>query len=376
MDNLLAILTPTFPLLLLSLLLLTHHLHPFSQAQAINNNNNSSSSDSRRLVRAGHCPDMVMGEGGRYWSGRARSVLECLARCGPDGRCLAIVFHGVTHECHHCNDTARLDCSNMVQGAAGMKYYETKVICEKTEEQPGPGGVCVCADGYRGNPCKPYIGDCSEGYSTGQFTENKVYRIQPRLSAGSFLARCKNMTNKRTYIMERSANTLNFNTTYADYVAGFGNPAGDHWLGLDRVYELTNSKTYELRIFCKLQNKSLSFMQYQQFNISSKEDGYRLWFNLTFADTYLLGDCFTPLWKSQFSAMDHDKDEDDTVNCAAKHGGGWWFRGKNCSTCNPTGPLLKPNNGKKSGVDAEAFWTQNLGDSVPFKIAMFLVSED
>ena len=32
------------------------------------------------------------------------------------------------------------------------------IVCEKYGEAPGPGGVCVCAEGFRGDPCAPYIG--------------------------------------------------------------------------------------------------------------------------------------------------------------------------------------------------------------------------
>ncbi|KAK7113287.1 hypothetical protein V1264_012599 [Littorina saxatilis] len=115
-------------------------------------------------------------------------------------------------------------------------------------------------------------------------------------------------------------------------------------------------------------------MQYQNFRISDEASGYRMYFNQTTNDTYLLGDCFSALYGAQFSAYDNDNDEDGGVNCAQNHEGGWWFRGGACSTCNPTGPLLQPAGGRRTGVDAEIFWTEDLDDLVPFKMTMFLTS--
>ncbi|XP_076452037.1 uncharacterized protein LOC143287687 [Babylonia areolata] len=366
-----AIFLPTLffllPLLLLPLLLLSQ-----AQVSAVSS---SATGHNKRLVRADHCPGQVMGWTGRNGTTRARSLLECLAHCGPHDQCLSIVFDASSRECSLCSDISRMDCSNMVDAQQpDMIFYETEVICEKEEEVPGPGGVCVCAEGYRGNPCAPYIGDCQEGYSKGNFSGHGVYTIHPLLSAAPFPVYCKQMTNNvRTYILDRRANKVDFNRSYADYQAGFGQLSGDHWLGLDKVYELTNSKTYELRVSAKLKNGSNLYMQYQEFNVSGREDGYRLLFNKSFAGVYLLGDCFSPLWGSRFSTPDHDQDEADAVNCAARHGGGWWFRGDNCSTCNPTGPLLKPSSGFRTGLDAEAFWSEDLGDLALYRMTMFLV---
>ena len=131
-----------------------------------------------------------------------------------------------------------------------------------------------------------------------------------------------------------------------------------------------------MRITAKLQNGSNLFMQYQHFTISDADSGYRLYFNQTkLNETYLLGDCFSALYGAQFSAFNRDRDEADDVNCAARHGGGWWFRGSECSTCNPTGPLRPPaaDGVTRSGVDDEAFWKENMGDLAMRKISMYLV---
>lgn len=139
-----------------------------------------------------------------------------------------------------------------------------------------------------------------------------------------------------------------------------------------QIYQLTNSKTYELRVTATLQNKSTVFQQYQEFNISDAASGYRLYFNRN-VSTYLLGDCFTPLLGAPFSAYDNDNDGDTSVNCALQYAAGFWFVGRNCSTCNPMGPLPQPTTGVRLGVPNEAFWTNNLGKAAVFRLNMFLV---
>ena len=144
-----------------------------------------------------------------------------------------------------------------------------------------------------------------------------------------------------------------------------------------QVYQLTNSKQYELRIAVQFYNDTSDkvFMLYQLFNISDAASGYRLFANQTNNETYRLGDCFAALYGARFSAFDNDNDEDAAVNCAAKHQGGWWFRGSGCSTCNPTGPLLppSPDGVTRTGVDGEAFWTDKMGDLAVKKLSMYLV---
>ncbi|PVD24962.1 hypothetical protein C0Q70_15458 [Pomacea canaliculata] len=87
-----------------------------------------------------------------------------------------------------------------------------------------------------------------------------------------------------------------------------------------------------------------------------------------------VGDCLSDLRGANFSTYDSDNDGDSSVNCASRHSGGWWFRGNTCSTCNPTGQLLQPANGMRTGVDSEVFWIKDLGDVVPSRIRFSLAN--
>ena len=77
--------------------------------------------------------------------------------------------------------------------------------------------------------------DCTEGFRKGLFQGKGVYMIHPILAKDPFPVYCKDMSNVRTYIMDRRKNDISFNRNFSDYQAGFGGVDGDHWLGLDKV---------------------------------------------------------------------------------------------------------------------------------------------
>ncbi|KAK7116410.1 microfibril-associated glycoprotein 4-like [Littorina saxatilis] len=339
---------------------------------------NTAQVEEKRLSRSDRCPGLVISQTHCYRTLEVRSLLECGMHCRPDSPCQSVSFDGTMELCYLCNATSGVNCSNMERGVnKNTKYFESEIKCEETGQTMGPDGECVCAEGFRGKPCAPYNGDCKDLYDKGIYTTPGEYTIHPLLSDQPFSVYCKKLTNNnntRTNVLVRSSDTTSFNRNFSEYQAGFGDLENDHWLGLEKLYQLTNSRSYELRVSCRLENGSNVFMLYQHFQITGSADGYRMLFRQTRDNsTYFLGDCFTPLLGAKFSAYDNDNDENNKVNCAEKHEGGWWFRGENCSTCNPTGPLLKSPNGTREGIDAEAFWTHDLGDAALYVIYMYLI---
>ena len=49
-------------------------------------------------------------------------------------------------------------------------------------------------------------------------------------------------------VQRRVDGCLNFYRDWAEYKAGFGDPAGEFWLGNDKLHELTKDGDYRLRI--------------------------------------------------------------------------------------------------------------------------------
>lgn len=89
--------------------------------------------------------------------------------------------------------------------------------------------------------CKSVPEDCREIQKRGYNTSG-IYRIQPRLSLQSFLVWCElsDYGGGWTYVVNRFDGSQNFYLKWTDYKQGFGNLSGEHWIGLDHLYELTS----------------------------------------------------------------------------------------------------------------------------------------
>ncbi|XP_043209075.1 angiopoietin-related protein 7-like [Amphibalanus amphitrite] len=108
-----------------------------------------------------------------------------------------------------------------------------------------------------------------------------------------------------------------------DYKDGFGNVTKEFWWGLEHVYQLTSSgRRYELRIDLEAFDGNRSYATYQQFRISSEEDGY------TLSCTDYSGTAGGGLrWNvnEKFSTRDRDQDGWSAVHCAQSRQGPWWY---------------------------------------------------
>nr|KAG5702731.1 hypothetical protein BaRGS_003605 [Batillaria attramentaria] len=180
-------------------------------------------------------------------------------------------------------------------------------------------------------------------------------------------------------ICARTVPTLNFNRSWQDYKNGFGSFSSNdfnHWLGLEKVHLLTNNRAYQLRFSMSIQNNTLYFGVYPNFVVSSEASGYA--FSLSTPPDFPLLDCLSPLEGAPFSTYDNDNDGETSVNCAQRHGGGFWFKGPECSTiCNVFGQLLQPADDSRSGIPDEVFWSMRYVavELAPKKMFLYLISK-
>ncbi|CAL1542727.1 unnamed protein product [Lymnaea stagnalis] len=124
-----------------------------------------------------------------------------------------------------------------------------------------------------------------------------------------------------TVIQKRTQGNENFTRGWEYYAHGFGHPVRDYWIGNDVIHALTSQGKYELRIVMEDTFSETWEARYELFNISSKEDDYRL---------YVAGyqgnatDSLSASTRAQFSTYDRDSDSGSS-HCARYNGGGWWY---------------------------------------------------
>ncbi|XP_077378592.1 fibrinogen C domain-containing protein 1 isoform X2 [Festucalex cinctus] len=182
--------------------------------------------------------------------------------------------------------------------------------------------------------------DCSEVMAAGN-SRDGVYSIFPVHQPDGFMVYCDLSTDAGgwTVIQRRQDGSVNFFRDWDAYRDGFGTTTGEHWLGLQKIYALTRSGGYELRIDMADFDNATAFAHYAQFSVgrdsvNPEEDGYPL-----LVDRYsgTAGDSLLKHSGMQFTTKDRDRDQSEN-NCATYYQGAWWYR--NCHTSNLNGQYL------------------------------------
>ncbi|KAH3791950.1 hypothetical protein DPMN_145440 [Dreissena polymorpha] len=147
--------------------------------------------------------------------------------------------------------------------------------------------------------------------------------------------------NKGWLVIQRRMNgSEDFNRSWADYKAGFGNVKGDFWLGNEFIYQLTKEKPRELRIDIEAFDGLKRYALYSAFSILSESRKYNLYVAGYNGDA---GDSLERDHNNHnnqpFSTFDVDNDRSSTTCCACKYEGGWWYR--SCLNVNLNGKYFK-----------------------------------
>ncbi|XP_040494040.1 angiopoietin-4 isoform X3 [Ursus maritimus] len=77
-----------------------------------------------------------------------------------------------------------------------------------------------------------------------------------------------------TLIQRRENGTVNFQRNWRDYKQGFGDLAGEHWLGNEVVHQLTSRAAYSLRVELQDWEGNEAYAQYEHFQLGSEGQLY------------------------------------------------------------------------------------------------------
>ncbi|XP_026321180.1 fibrinogen C domain-containing protein 1-A-like isoform X2 [Hyposmocoma kahamanoa] len=191
---------------------------------------------------------------------------------------------------------------------------------------------CDCKSG-RVDRSERYPTDCHEIQMQG-FNVSGIYKIKPD-DMEPFYVLCDLTTagGGWTVLQNRFDGSQDFYKSWNDYKNGFGNLAGEFWLGLEKLNYLTNQKLYELRIEMETQHGQEAYAGFSVFTVGPELEGYRISTLGTYYGT--AGDSLSYHAGQKFSTMDSDNDEWKDGGCAIEHGGAWWY--KECDKSNLNG---------------------------------------
>ena len=129
-----------------------------------------------------------------------------------------------------------------------------------------------------------------------------------------------------TVFQKRKNSLLKFDRSWLSYVAGFGDPSWEYWLGVERIHCLTAAVfRAELRVdLCDFEGNK-KYAQYNFFSVNNNLTDYRMNFGTYTGDAGDALDCGGGGYHNgkHFSTFNRDNDGDSTRNCAREYWSGW-----------------------------------------------------
>ncbi|TNN45351.1 Tenascin-N [Liparis tanakae] len=121
-------------------------------------------------------------------------------------------------------------------------------------------------------------------------------------------------------LQRRTSGKLDFMKRWRQYIAGFGNMTDEFWIGLDKIYELTNTPTQcELRFDLGV-GAERAYAVYDDFKIAPVKQKFKITIG-NYSGT--AGDAMTYHQGRPWTTVDNDNDI-ALGNCALVHRGAWW----------------------------------------------------
>ena len=185
--------------------------------------------------------------------------------------------------------------------------------------------------------------DCNEAYLNG-CKKDGVYTIDPGCGK-PFNVFCDMKNGGWTVFQSRMDGSVDFFRNWTDYVAGFGQLKGEHWLGLEKLVCLTTRRPRtELRVDLADYKGKYKYAKYSFFSVGNSGTNYSL--NIA-GYTGTAGDSLDVHNGMQFSTKDRDNDQ-HFQSCAITRQGAWWYN--SCDKSNLNGPYRSGQSGPQGVV--------------------------
>lgn len=108
---------------------------------------------------------------------------------------------------------------------------------------------------------------------------SNVFMIRPPVANTlPFLAYCEQnfLGGSWIVIQRRYDGLLDFHRNWLEYKEGFGDPEGEHWMGLDKIHKITRSGDHELLIVLKDFDGMVKMALYDRFDVDNEGAKYKL----------------------------------------------------------------------------------------------------
>ena len=170
------------------------------------------------------------------------------------------------------------------------------------------------------------------------YAPSGVYKMSKGSFDNSVKVYCDMVTKEGGWIViqrNKKDSQLNFNKNWTDYEEGFGNLNKEFSCGLKELHCMTQRGQWEMRVDYQKNEKTWSYLHYNQFSVGSASEEYPLTVGgFTGVGTDWFATHAHPLNGMKFSTPDNDNDKykNANFNCAANTRSGWWHN--NCFDIN------------------------------------------
>uniref|UniRef100_A0A673J3P7 Angiopoietin-related protein 1-like n=1 Tax=Sinocyclocheilus rhinocerous TaxID=307959 RepID=A0A673J3P7_9TELE len=164
--------------------------------------------------------------------------------------------------------------------------------------------------------------DCLQAMQAGHSTSG-TYLLKPDGTETPVQAWCEHDVDRGgwTLIQRRKDGSVNFFRNWDSYKKGFGDVDGEHWLGLENIYNLGKQEDYKLLVELEDWMGKKVYAAYSSFHLEPESQAYRLRLGTYQGNA---GDSLSSHNGKQFTTLDHDNDA-FSGNCAHFHKAGWWY---------------------------------------------------
>ncbi|XP_071615855.1 angiopoietin-4 isoform X1 [Heliangelus exortis] len=215
----------------------------------------------------------------------------------------------------------------------------------------GTGGLCHLTIPSATAPLprqEQLFQDCAEVRLAG-IRASGVYTLHIANLSEPKKAYCDMETDRGgwTVIQLRTNGSLSFQRGWKEYKQGFGDAAGEYWLGNEAVHLLTSQAPYTLRVELRDWEGGQVYAHYGKFQLGSERQLYRL--SLQNYSGTAGQQSGLALQGTRFSTRDADNDN-CLCKCAQMLSGGWWFDACGLSNLNGIYYPARHNIRKLNGI--------------------------
>ncbi|XP_076071899.1 fibrinogen-like protein A [Mytilus galloprovincialis] len=249
----------------------------------------------------------IISSGASMVTTKAKSGFECAITCTNDDNCCSCSYNKDLEQC-------QLSCSC----SPSMELHNGTFTFIKTPQPVFSVPVTDCSELPAGTKSGVYCIQPEKGYEIAVYCDMDI-------DDGGW-----------TTIQRRYDGTVDFYRYWEDYRSGFGDIAGEHWLGNDNLNVILRQGYYEVRFDLEDFTGDTSYAMYDTLHVGDESTNFRI-----FLAGYTNGTAgnamadLNPLLNHMFTTRDRDNDFSSDFNCGIKTESGWWHN--ECTSANING---------------------------------------